>query len=622
MFVPKSSEAVLSEPSPIIGSVDAVDAAAEFSAATVSDARNFGGLLSTASMHLSASRGAGAAEIRIRSTSELATGARLLATSASASRQGFRAYASEIHRIHGVARSLRERVDRALDRIRVQSAAIAAIAEVVHASPPADWQSPPSMTMPDPMLDQRSAAMEADERELMIRHLAQTYAARWQAAVIEWTQARDDISEHRTRWLSLVEDREHAERALLRSLRETDLGRLIQAAGTGGYSAKEMVAFGFSGELRGRRPTIGGVRNRDVEALLELDGPPGSTADAWKELGLSREDVAGLPIETLAQLANRDELPVWVQDTAATALLHYALIAPDRAYPLFETGSSAPDMYEFRSQIMGLYGAWRDAKSEAEHLGGSPEVQLLALGSHDGALTAALSHGDLDTASHIGVNVSGMFSNVGDIGQDAKGARSLYNEAYVFDPEQTYAAVTWIGYRSPGLMSVNLQGRADAGGAEFAAFIDGIHENRAANGAAIDNFTVFGHSYGSTTAAAALTRTSHRVDSFVTYGSAGLSARHSAERINASHLFSTQAAGDQVARHGQNWSHPVDPRTYTEVQEFSSRGGAGHLRVTAHDMFTEDDSPSVLNWGGKVGYLTPGTESARTMGKIWARGRL
>jgi len=37
-------------------------------------------------------------------------------------------------------------------------------------------------------------------------------------------------------------------------------------------------------------------------------------------------------------------------------------------------------------------------------------------------------------------------------------------------------------------------------------------------------------------------------------------------------------------------------------------------------MFTEDTSGSFFNWGGKVGYLTEGTSSVESMGRILVGG--
>lgn len=613
---------LLPGPSPIVGSVDEILQVGSYIQRAIDASFDYRGGVQGAERSLASGRGAAITRLQAKLSLQIMPGVGILDASATAAKVGFDGYAQEIHRIHSDARSLIREVEGQLSTIRAQACVISEIADVIGASVPADWKTVPPGVMPEPRLGSRAIGLDTDERELRRRQLSQLYSMQWLSAALLWKRACEEIETARTKWARLVRERRDAEGRLVGSLRATDLGRLIAAGNSGRYSPKEMIAFGLSGELRGADLIDHRTQNAGVDALLDNRDLSGARlADAWNRLGLSRGEVSQLPMETLARLARCNGLPAWVQDVAATEVLHYSLVAPDEAYELFEFGTDGPGIDEFRSQLLRLHGAWQEAKFAARRLGGSPTVQLLALGSHDGALTAAISHGDLDTASHVGVNVSGMLSNVGDIGQDAKGARSLFHEAYQVNRRQTYASVTWIGYRSPGFGDVNLADRAKAGGTELAAFIDGVFDSRSASGSPIENFTVFAHSYGSTTAAIALEQIRHRVNSFVTYGSAGF-VQNTIDLIRAEGIFSTHALGDQTADFGKMLEHPNDPRFLAGVRGFSAKGEDGYLRVTAHDMFTEHDAASPLNWGGKVGYLTTGTRSARSMGKIWATGGL
>ena len=624
MYVPGSPDLVLARPSPIRGTVDAAHAAAACAGAAATDSREFQDAMLRSSVALATSGAQSIATVQSKIDTSLMPGARLFEESSDAAKKSFTSYAAAIDRIHGEARRLREVTTRALEVIRGQATEIEVICEAINVRGPNEWSEPPKFVMPQPQPRETAEldlVQNSSNHAVLIAQLTQNYEPRWRMAAITWQQAHREITDSCRTWKALVEEREQAERALIVELQATVLGRLIQAGGTGGYPAKRMVAFGFSGEMRGRVPARGGLRNREVEALLSGDFSAEKLAEEWEGLGLSADEITALPIDTLAKIAQCNGLPAWVRDLASQELLYYSLVAPEVAFSLMGfTLADTTTLDDFRAQTLALYVAWQDAQLEAEKLAGQPGIQLLTLGRHDGVLTAAISHGDLDTSSHLALNISGMFSNVGDIGHDAKGARSLYSAAYRADPSQTYAAVTWIGYRSPGLAGVNLQTRAHAGGAELAGFIDGIYASRAANSAEVSNLTVFGHSYGSTTAAAGLTQTRNQVDALVTYGSAGISASTPVSSINAVSVYATQAAGDQIAQHGRYLSHPVDPRVLPEVQQFSSGGGDGYLRVTSHDMFTEDDAPSLLNWGGNVGYLTAGTQSVTTMGQIWAKG--
>ncbi|MCW2288830.1 alpha/beta hydrolase family protein [Leucobacter luti] len=635
-WVPSSAAeaGVLSTPSPIKGNVDEINRAASYAQKAADDSFGYRSYVQSAERNLASGQGDVLTRLQGKLTDTLVPGVNLLDESVVAAKKGFDSYASEVERIHKDARKVISDIDDDLSTIRTQAGTIAEIAQTIRAGVPGSWNTPPPGTMPEPRLGSNASVLDSDEQELRRRMLTSQYSMQWLSAAMRWKNACDDIDTAKTRWSTLVSERRDAEQRLLGALGDTYLGRLLAAGETSQWSAKQMITMGLSGELRGESGIADGTANPAVEDLLARTDLSGEElTEAWNALGLSKSDVAALPVATLAQLASRNGLPAWAQDVASTELLHYSLIAPNEAYPLFGFGTSGPGVQEFRTQIGQLYGAWQDAKSAARLMGGEPIVQLLALGSHDGAMTAAISHGDLDTASHVGVNVSGMLSNVGDIGQDARGARSLYNEAYAEDWTQTYAAVTWIGYKSPDFGNVNFMGRADAGGPRLAAFIDGIYESRAGNHTPMSNFTVFAHSYGSTTAAVALTDVKHPINSFVTYGSAGLSADTPISGLKTDKVFSTHAAGDQTAGFGQLWSHPVVPTEQPfysllapegapELKVFSAEGGDGYTRVTAHDMFTEDDSPSGLNWGGKVGYLTTGTRSAEDMGKIWANGGL
>ncbi len=624
MWVPADAidSGVLPQPSPILGSVDDIDRVAAYVQEAQHDSATFWSGVQVAQVQLQAGAGRAINTLHAKLRDRVVSGARKLNESADDAKRGFDAFAAEIDRIHARARGIVQDVESSLASIRTQAGTIDEIAQVIGAEAPADWATVPPGEMPTPRLGANAQSLSAVGQEGIRSTLHAQHSTQWLNAVVVWKQALDDIERARAQWETLVDDRKSAEKRLLRSLRDTDLGVLIAAGATGGWSSNENIAFGIAGEMRGVEIRVDGTPNPAVDALLEEGLTGVALAEAWQALGLSREEIEALPIRTLAQLATCDGLPAWVQDIASVELLHYALVAPDQARDLLGLGGSELTVEELHTQVLRLHSAWQEAKAESRRLEGAPAVQLLALGSHDGALTAAISHGDLDTASSVGVNVSGMDSGVGTIGYDSKAGRVLYNEAQLFDQSQDFAVVTWIGYRSPDVADVNLMHRANAGGPELASFLDGIVDSRGAHAASAPSLTVFAHSYGSTTAAVGLAQAEHPIDSLVMYGSAGVGWDTSVANIKAEQVFAAHASGDQLAYLGRLGTHFRDPRTLPGVIQMPVDGAEGYPPITSHDLMTVDDAPSPMNWRGKTGYFMEGTRFAELSGQILANGGL
>ncbi|WP_232832905.1 alpha/beta fold hydrolase [Curtobacterium oceanosedimentum] len=171
---------------------------------------------------------------------------------------------------------------------------------------------------------------------------------------------------------------------------------------------------------------------------------------------------------------------------------------------------------------------------------------------------------------------------------------------------ESFAVVSWVGYRAPGAVEVPSQARAAAGGANLASFLDGIHDSR---GSAPRSLTVLGHSYGSTTAAEALAQTRHRVDSLVTYGSVGFTDTTTPEHLNVDHVYATEGSADHTAILGRIGR--TDPRDLPDVDTFGADDSPGGSAVTGHDMFPDSG----------VGYLSRDATAQQTIAKIIATGK-
>ncbi|MGN7192173.1 alpha/beta hydrolase [Curtobacterium sp. MCBA15_004] len=355
----------------------------------------------------------------------------------------------------------------------------------------------------------------------------------------------------------------------------------------------------------------------ELARLLRPGLTPAEVAEAYAQLPQTDAYVRSLPLAAQYLFANLDGVPAAKRDIASRAVLAAAVEEPERVYQLMGFGEQR-GLSDFTEQVRGLQEAVRKADVRARYLPGGPtmqKAQLVGFGEHDGALVAAVSLGDLDTAANVTVNVPGMSSDVAGMGGRVVAAEGLLRRAHETDSDQTYAVVSWVGYHAPVPGTVGLPDRSESGAAELASFLDGIHDSR--TGGPPDRVTVAAHSYGSTTAVQGLELTRHRVDSFVSYGSVGFPYGTEVEDINASAVYATQAQADQLATVGQRLGilTRADPRLFDGVQVFSSEAGPETESVTGHDMWHDPESDD-------VGYLSKKSRSLQEIAEIVAKGKV
>lgn len=618
--IPANASAVLGDETPIQGEPDEPIAVSGFLLVTEMIASGYTYSVQAAAREMYALRSNGVTALQQKCSERLIPGAMMLGESASAAKVAFDSYGYSMETIHRRAQKLRSGVEDALAEIRDRAGEIAEILDAIGAHRNYAWNERIPEQMPTP------CEMGADKSEAhrQVQRLELQYEQAWRRAARAWNDALEVTETAPRKWGYFLQERREAERSLVEALRETELGRLLSVGETAEISTKQVLTFAISGELRGKKYSDPGVRDRRVDPLLAQNLPPEELAKRWQAGTKTDEEIMALPVITLAKLASLDGIPARVQNIASTQLLHYAIIEPTRAYELMGFEGSNTSLEEFRTQTLMLHGAWQEASTAMEKMDNPMQVQLLGLGKHEGVLTAAISHGDLDTASHVGVNVSGMFSNVGDIGGDAKAARAILQEAITIRGKQSYAVVTWIGYKSPHLANVNYLARARAGGERLAGFLTGFQVSREVQVRPIANLTVFAHSYGSTTASETLKLLDpkYAIDDFVTYGSAGLADDTTLSQLRTGQMFSTQAEGDTVAEKGRLGNHPLNPIEIPGIIEFSAEGGDGYLRVNSHAMFTELGPGRFGKPPDKVGYTTPRTRTVNDMGGILATGGL
>lgn len=246
--------------------------------------------------------------------------------------------------------------------------------------------------------------------------------------------------------------------------------------------------------------------------------------------------------------------------------------------------------------------AYRNIKESLGDQSSAPKRQLIEL-TNDHPPLAAVSIGNLDTASNATFLVPGMSQDTKTMTTMTSAALNLYNDQCAVAPGQTQAVVAWIGYKTPTNPVEVFRGEMARDGAErLNTALEGYNANRPA-GAALN---VVGHSYGSTTSADALASQDNHVNSFVTLGSAGLEQKHASD-LDVGRVYAGQGkeTEDGLAGLGQVGSlgrtNPKDSEFGAQV--IGTSGSAGLKESTVHSVYT--DNP------GETGYLNPGTEALR-----------
>ncbi|MCB1273667.1 MAG: hypothetical protein KDB25_04630 [Leucobacter sp.] len=612
---------VLHGSSPVIGAPAEAEAAARVLGRMRDDIETLDVRAGQSLLFLNPMRSAAVVEVREAIVGRLLPGARRLMRDLASATRAFDAYADEIARIHAAARATCDEAEQLLARVRVCAIEIESASSLLGLGgsrwSSQRWDERPPLWPPvgEDALDALGVLAHG---ELLRRAEATTL---WCSAAAAWGRAADGLVAARERWERLRSDRVQAEQALVAVLGATELGSLIRH---GAAPEAYAVSAVFAGGLGRTDPASAAPR---LGALLEGRLTPSEAADRWSADGLSERELDRAPIGTLVALASADGIPLDLRERASRAVLAFALTHPETVYRLLGLGATDLSIETFSAQLVALNGALQQAEGRSRALPGpGPHVvQLLGLGVHDGALTAAVSIGSAASAESVAVNVPGMGSSLSGIDNGLRGAEQLYRAAYRADASASISVITWVGYHAPAMppsIEVLAPGRAESGAAPLAGFLDGLEAARA-HGAAPEprEFVVLAHSYGSTTAAEALTMTEARVDALVTYGSAGLEPDAGIESIRAEKVYATQAVGDQVAGIGRGGSGRLNPIGMPGVIEFSAEASETGRRVTAHDMYVEHDGPSAMNWGGKTGYLSAGATSLESMGRILVGGR-
>ncbi|ROP72259.1 alpha/beta hydrolase family protein [Curtobacterium sp. PhB115] len=409
-------------------------------------------------------------------------------------------------------------------------------------------------------------------------------------------------------WDELVARRADADRAAASALEDRSvLGTLVSAAVIAAMSDgqfltwlgtldRETIAVLQDDERIGER--LAGLGSAAVASWWHaMSGPDGAPSAA------QRAFIAALP----AVIGNRNGVAYWARARANRTVLGKRLAHAERQAALWrrrrDAARTPAEAAAAREQLL-VWERQRDGYRNIQDTLETSTVSLVSL-VDDRPPLAQIVVGDLDRAAHVSVIVPGMNTATyqdGTVQNYAAIAMGMWAaQVRVSGARRSDVAVlSWIGYHppmadDPSFATVIGNDRANAGATRLVADLDGFHAARAAAGRDTD-LTVMGHSYGTTVATIALTKT--HADHVVLLGSAGVTdvaPNASALRVPDGEVFATQGAKDGWAVTGQNLSGRRDPTESSwGSHEFSSEtersGGQTLHGVTHHGPYDGENA--------------------------------
>jgi hypothetical protein len=346
------------------------------------------------------------------------------------------------------------------------------------------------------------------------------------------------------------------------------------------------------------------------------DNPPdASTVAGWWK-GLSKDEQQRLIKDAPTIIGNLNGVPYGERNAANQIALTEAE----------HDGSLTEEQKNTVTQV-------ERALKVANSLPGTPKRFLIDFNLSAQPPMAAVAVGDVDTADDVTVDVPGMDTRAPtSMASWTVAAQNLYDQQQTTDPSHTHAVIAWIGYAPPQLTATMLDPtgndsvfsnvQAEQGGQRLASELDAIHDTRAGEGTALPRVAVVGHSYGTTTAADALTLTKYNVNSVDFVASAGIDEKlvpnetyMHVETVNGTEqVFATQSSMDNIATIGRDGSGRVDPRDSSfGAVSYGSDGSGTLVAVHGHDAVGEGNYVPILKAGAGHGYFDVHSESLANM---------
>ena len=341
----------------------------------------------------------------------------------------------------------------------------------------------------------------------------------------------------------------------------------------------------------------------------------------WETLPEIFGNLEGIPY-TIRDQANRQVLKRNIRELNS----HLSSLASERREALQNAGHSPTRP---QSVLLPIFAEERELNAQLEIFeqinrsiqaeDGQAPRQLISL-TNDQPPLAAISIGDLDTATNVTYSVAGMNSSTKTMENWTDSTQNIHDEVHAGGDAAT---VAWIGYEAPvsppGSLGVLHNDMAEAGGDNLAKALRGLD---AVRGPENPQVNVMAHSYGTTTAAFAISQPDIAVDNLILVGSAGLPDHiRNAEELNADMVYAGHArdvypfidsdGGDQWAWMGRDFSsgHGVNPMDDDfEAMTFGTDSEAEGVGDPVATHSARDDDAT--------GYYERHSESLRNIGYI------
>ena len=332
----------------------------------------------------------------------------------------------------------------------------------------------------------------------------------------------------------------------------------------------------------------------DAPRLPPVSAGPEAAADWWA--CLRPDERAALETGRLAgALSSRPGIPAAVRDRINRKALADRLAAYDEG--------SADEATRAAHRVDLTIDA--ELRRLAATVDGRPVRLLLDLPRQWGRGRAAIAVGDPDTARNVGYLVPGLDDRVA-TSLPADDAHTVAVLRASGTAANTVAVVAWLGYQTPVLRTVASSAQAERGAALLADEVDGLLASR---GSDHPHVTLVGHSYGSTTAALAASRSPGSVDDLVLVGSPGAEAERASDlTVPQGHVWVGASDDDFVTRLG--WFGPDPASASFGAHRFPAEVTApGEGLFDAHGHYFDQAGQSLEHVGQIVAGLTSAVPS-------------
>jgi hypothetical protein len=357
----------------------------------------------------------------------------------------------------------------------------------------------------------------------------------------------------------------------------------------------------------------GGALQVPVDAVPSWGTPPAQVSQWWDSK--TREQKDALIAAQPDRVGNLDGIPAVDRDAANRTMLakdlhvvesiaaaRHASAAEVEAHPQ-DYGLDQTDVVRYSNALEVREGLARNHS----RTGSDTFLLIYKPEAFNGQGRAAIAINNPDQASYVAVTVPGTSHSVAEGWLAADDSANVYNELKAVNP-QGNSVIAWMGYDAPdGFTDARIASTplAHAGAALLAGDVTGFKSTSGAD------FTVIGHSYGSTVVADAayLRMPAHDV---VLIGSPGTDMAHSASDFHlpaGGGVYVGSASTDPITQLGKMPTVAVPGHTATiGLGSDPAAEGFGSIRFRAEvPGITVNDHSH---------YYQPGSESLRSIGLI------